>query len=35
MKTFPSAEIRKVMVLKSGVVVSDIEKGVATLAGSG
>jgi hypothetical protein len=35
MKTFPSTESRKVMVLKSGVVVSDIEKGVSTLTGSG
>jgi hypothetical protein len=29
-----SGDIRKVMVLKSGVGFSDIEKGVATLAGS-
>jgi len=35
MKIFPSGASRKVIVLKSGMGVSDIEKGVSTLAGSG
>jgi hypothetical protein len=34
MNTLPSGDIRKVIVLKSGVGFSDIEKGVSTLAGS-
>jgi hypothetical protein len=35
MKTFPSGARRNVIVLKSSIFVSDIEKGVSTLAGSG